>query len=101
MIRFIAQQIAVGRIMDIRFHHRGVQAQLASFHHLVFLGDLHHSLMNLFDPLRSQRQSPATHGLGVRRFGGSHACEIAIYQVGPDFALQNLVAPVANVLQQQ
>lgn len=85
--------------MNVRFHHRRVEAHLAPLYHLVLLGDLHYALVNLFDTFRPERQAPAPHGLSVGRLAGSHPREIAVHQIGPDFAFQHLVAPVADGLQ--
>jgi hypothetical protein len=42
-----------------------------------------------------------TQGPGVRHFGGAHARELAVYEIGPDLAFDHGKASVADVLQQQ
>ena len=97
----ITQQAAVGRVMDVALSHRGVDPHLAPLHHLLRQRDLHHSVVYLFHYERSERNSPAAHGFGISHLAGADTGEVPIYQIGPHFTLQNRVAPIANVLQDQ
>ena len=54
-----------------------------------------------FDYGRPERDPPAAHGFGIRHLVRADTGEVAIHQICADFALQNHVAPIANVLQDQ
>ena len=69
--------------------------------HSVFLRQLHHPLMQLLDHFRPDELPQPRHGLGIRHFPVSHPRERAIHQIGAHFSLQRVIAPVANVFQQQ
>ena len=97
----VAQQAAVGRIMDIAFNHRGVDTHFAPLHHLPGLGDLHDPVVYLLDHSRSKCNPPASHGLGIGHLASANAGEVAVHQVGADFTLQNHVTPIAHVLEDQ
>ena len=86
--------------MNIGFHHRRIQAQLAARDELAFLRQRHQTLMNLFDDVRPQRQPDLAQRLGVGHFLGPDAGEQAIGQVGAHLTLQGAVTS-ANVLEQQ
>ncbi len=87
--------------MDVGLHHRGIDTHLASLDHTLFLGDGHHSLVNLRDHLRSQRHAPAAHCLGIGHLAAAHAGKVAVHQVGPHLAFQLLVTPVADMFEGQ
>lgn len=97
----IAQQTAVGRIVNISLHHRRIDPQLAARNDLLLLRDRHHALMNALDALRPQGEAELAQGLGVRHSLRAHARELAIDQVRAHLTLEDRVAPVADVLQQQ
>src|SRR5271166_171138 len=97
----VAQQAAVSRIMDIALNHRGVDTHLAPLHHLPGLGDLYDPVVYLLDHSRSERNPPASHGLGIGHLASANAGEVAVHQVGADFTLQNYVTPIAHVLEDQ
>src|SRR5712692_2180941 len=87
--------------MDVGLHHRRIDAHSAPVHHPLVLRYFYHSFVNLLDDLRPDSDAPATHGLGVGHLGAAHAREVALHQVGTHLALQHLVAPVADVLEDQ
>jgi hypothetical protein len=68
---------------------------------VVVARDLHHPVVDLLDHRRSHRYSPAPHGLGVGHLGATHAGEVAVHQIGPHFAFQHPIAPIAHVLEHQ
>jgi hypothetical protein len=57
--------------------------------------------VHLLDRLRPDRQSPPADRLGVRHLAAADAGEVAVDQVGAHFALEDLVAPVAHVLENE
>jgi len=87
--------------MDIAFDNRGVDTHLAPLHHLLRERDLHDPVVYPLDYAWPERDTPAAHGLGIRHLAGTDTAEVAVHQIGPDFALQNRVAPVANVLKDE
>src|SRR5580658_3295478 len=99
--RTVPQQTAVGRIVDIGFHHRGIDPQLSPTRHSLFLRQLHDPLVQLLDHFRPDELPQPRHGLGIGHFAVSYSRKRAIHQIGPHFSLQRVIAPVANVFQQQ
>ena len=97
----VSQQRAVGRMVDVRLHHRRIHPHSASRYRPLLLRDLHHSVVNPLDRVRIHSQAPAPHGLRVRRLAAAHAREVAIHQVGAHFAFQHVIAPIADVLEDQ
>jgi hypothetical protein len=89
------------RIVDVGLDHRGIDAHPAPLGQPVFLGDLHHPLVNLADDLGPQGYAPAAHGLGVGRLRPADPGEVAVHQIGAHLALQHAIAPVADMLQDQ
>ena len=87
--------------MDVGLHHRGVDAHAAAFSQAMALCHGHHPDVDLFDHVCPQCHAPAPHGLGVRGLAGAHAGEVAVHQIGPHLAFQHLIAPVADVLEEQ
>ena len=87
--------------MDIGLHHRGVDAHPPASRNPFRLRHLHEPLVHLLDGLRPDRQSPTADRLGVRHLAAADAGEVAVDQVGAHFALENLVAPVAHVLENE
>ena len=57
--------------------------------------------MNLLDHLGPHRQAPTAHGLCIGRLAGADPGEVAVHQIGAHLALEHLVAPVADVLEDQ
>ena len=99
--RAVPQQTAVGRIVDVGFHHRGIDPQLSPTRHSLFLRQLHDPLVQLLDHFRPHELPQPRHGLGSGHFAVSHPRKRAIHQIGAHFLLQRVIAPVANVFQQQ
>jgi hypothetical protein len=62
---------------------------------------LHEPFVHLLDGLRADRQSPTPDRLGVRHLTAADAGEVAVDQVGAHFALEDLVAPVAHMLENE
>src|SRR5438270_2519282 len=58
-------------------------------------------VVNLLDRVRIHSQAPTSHRLGIRRLAAAHTGEVAVNQVGAHLALQHVIAPVANVLEDQ
>jgi len=87
--------------MDVALNHRGVDPHLAPLHHLPRKRDLHHAVVYLFHYGRPEPDSPAAHGFGISHLAGADTGEVAVHQIGPDLTLQNRVAPIADVLQDQ
>ena len=52
----IAQQRAVGRVMDVGLHHRGVHTQPAAAHDALLARDGDHAVMDLLDSLGAERE---------------------------------------------
>jgi hypothetical protein len=69
--------------------------------HAFFQSNLYDPLVNLLEHLRSERRAPAAHRLGIGHLAGTHAGKVPIYQIGPHLAFKRLVAPVADVLEDQ
>ena len=94
-------RLDVGRIMDVGLHHRGVDAHPLAGRDALFQRYRHQPLVNPLDHLRPDCQAPAAHRLGVRHLLPADPSEVAIDQVGAHFAFENLVAPVAHMLEHQ
>jgi hypothetical protein len=87
--------------VNIFFDYRRIDPHLAPFHNLLFLRHGHHPLVEVLDDLRFESQSPLIHDRVVRNFTAAHSREGALDQVGPHLALHHLIAPVADVLEQE
>ena len=61
----------------------------------------HQPLVDLLDHLGPDRQAPAAHRLCIGRLAGADPREVAVHQIGAHLALEHLVAPVADVLEDQ
>ena len=48
-----------------------------------------------------QREAELAQRLGIGHLGRADARELPVHQVGPDFALERRIAPVAHVLEHQ
>ena len=97
----VAQQAAIGGVMDIALDDRGVDTHLAPLHHPPGLGDLYDPVVHFLYHRRSECDPPPAHGLGIGHLLGADACEVAVHQIGTDFTLQNRVTPIAHVLEDQ
>ena len=87
--------------MDVGLHHGGIHAHSTPVRYSLVLRYFHHSFVNLLDHLRPERHAPAADGFGVGHLGAAHPAEVAVHQVGTHFALQHLIAPIADVLEDQ
>jgi len=81
--------------------HQSLDTLLAPLNNLLGLRDLHDPLMDLLDYRRTHRDPPTPHGLGVRDFLATDTREVAVHQIGTHLALQHLIAPIAQVFQDQ
>jgi hypothetical protein len=97
----VPQQGAVSWVVDIGLHHGRVHAHPPSSGHALLSGDPHQAFMNLLENLRPERHAPPTHGLGIRGLGAAHMSEVPVHQIGAHLALQHLVAPIPDVLENQ
>ena len=88
-------------MMDVGLHHRRVHAHPPPGGHAFVPSYLHQPLVNLLENLRPERHAPAAHRLGIRRLAAAHAGEVPVHQIGAHLALQHLIAPVADVLEDQ
>ena len=78
----IAQQGAIGGVVDIGLHHGGIHPQFAAADYLLRLGLSDDVLVQLLHHRGAQQQSQLADGLGVRRTVHPNACELAIDQIG-------------------
>ena len=97
----VLQQRAVGRRVHVGFYDRRIDAKAAAARHPRPLRDLDHLPMQMSDDVRPQRAGNLQNRLGVRHLARIDARKRAIHQVGADFLLQVVVAPVKQVLQDQ
>ncbi len=87
--------------MDVGLHDRRVDTHSPPGRNALSLCYGHKLLVNPLDHLRPDHQSPATHRLGVRHLAAADPREVAVDQVGAHLALENLVTPVADMLEDQ
>src|SRR5262249_21110707 len=97
----ILQQSTVGRIVHIGFYECGVDAKAAPVRDPGTLCDINDPPMQLLNDLRAECLRNLQDGLGVRYFLRINARERAIDQIRPDLALQVVVAPVKEMLQDE
>ncbi len=97
----VSQQATVGRIVNVGFHHGRIHAHAPTLNHFVLQRQRHHSLMNLFDDIRTQSTGLTAQSLGIRHFGGADARELPVNQIGAHFPLDHRKTPIADVLQQK
>src|SRR6266404_1665562 len=97
----IPQQGAVGRVVDIGLHHRGVHTEPAAANDPLLAGDGDHTGVELLDDLGTEHQSEPAEGLGIGNLLRPHPRELPIHQVCAHLALEHVVAPVTYVLEQQ
>jgi hypothetical protein len=82
----VSQQGAVGRMVNVGFHHRRVHAHPSSGRHAFFESYFHHPLVNLLEHLRPERHPPAAHRFGIRHFAAADAGKVAVHQIGSQLA---------------
>src|ERR1700740_726404 len=97
----IPQKARVGRIVDIGLYHGGIAAHPPTFHNPLTLSDFYNPLVSLLDDLGPHRQPPAANGLGIQHLAAADAGKVAIDKVAAHFALENLIAPVADMLKNE
>ena len=87
--------------MHIRFYDRGVDAKSTAVRDPGTLGDLHDLAVQLLDHVRAERARDLQDRLRVGHFARIDARERAIDQIGADLALEIVIAPVEQMLQNQ
>src|SRR5262249_32831896 len=97
----IAQQTAVGGIVNVGLDHGSVDAHLCPLAQALLPGNAHDSVVDLFDHLRPYRHAPFAHGLGIGHLGHPDVRELAVDEIGAHLPLEHGVAPVARVLENE
>jgi hypothetical protein len=97
----IAQQGAVGWIVNVGFHDRRIHAHPPPRDHAFSESNFYDPLMNLLEHLRPERRAPAAHRLGIGHLASAHAGKVPVHQIGPHLPFKRLVAPVADMLEDQ
>jgi hypothetical protein len=69
----IAQEQAIGRVVDVGLHHGGIDAQPPSANDLLLACHDHHPDVKLLDNLRTERDGELAQGLGVGHLLGPDA----------------------------
>ncbi len=97
----VAEQRRIGRVVDICLHDGRVHSHLAAADDAALLGNGHDPLVDLLDDLWAQSDAQLAQRLGIGYLRGPDPGELAIHEVGADFALEHGIAPVAHVLEDQ
>ena len=97
----ILKQQAVGRIVHIRFCNRGVDAKSPAVRDPGTLGDLDDLPMQVLDDLGPEGAGDLQNRFGVGYVASIDAREHAIHEIGAHLALQVVVAPIREMLQNQ
>jgi hypothetical protein len=87
--------------VDVGLDHRRVEAHPSPLHRFFGAGDIYDAVMDLRDRRWPESQAPPAHRLGIGHLTAADAGEVAIHQIGPHLPFQNLVAPIADMLQHQ
>ncbi len=87
--------------MHIRFYDRGVDAKAATVRDPGTLGDIHDTTVQLLDDLGTERARDLQNCFRVGHLAGVDAREGAVHQIGAHLALQIVVAPIEQMLQDQ
>jgi hypothetical protein len=95
----IAEQAAVGRVVDIGFHYRCVHAHFASLNHFVLHRQRNHSLMNLLNDFRTERLRLAAECLVVWNFSGAMRVNSRYTRLARASRATSSKAPVPDVLE--
>jgi len=74
----VAQQRAVGRIVDVGLHHRRVHAHAPTRDNALVQRDRHDPIVDLLEHPRPNRQAPPPHCLGVRHLAAAHMGKVAL-----------------------
>src|SRR5215469_4216039 len=99
--RAVTQQTAVGRIVNVGFHHGGVHPHPSPLNHSPLLRYGHDAIVQFRDGLRAYHLSQSHQRLGVRNLLHPDPTEAAIHHVGSHLPLQRFITPVAHMLQNQ
>jgi hypothetical protein len=97
----IAQQTAVGWIMDVGFRDRRIDPHFSAFLDFLFASDPENSIMNLVEYCRSECALDPRECLRVRNVLGTDTSEKSVDHVGSYFALDNVEASVPRVFQHE
>ena len=97
----ITQQTAISRIVDIGFHHRGVDAHTFPFDDPVLHRDCNYASMQIRNHIGSDDLPKPSQCLRIRHLLCADPGECPVHQIGPDFPLQHFIAPVANVFEDE
>ena len=87
--------------MHVRFYDRRIDAKATAARHPRPLRHVDDLPMQLRHDVRTQRARDLQYGFRIGHFVRIDAGERAIHQIGPDFLLEIVVAPVEQVLQDQ
>jgi hypothetical protein len=74
---------------------------ISAVRNIIFLRDADHALMQLLYQFRAELPGDARDGLVIGHGSAAHAGELAVNQIGADFADHRLIAPIAHVFEQQ
>ena len=94
----VAQERAVGWVVNITFDHGRVGPKFAPPRYPLLARQAHHPLMNLFGDLRTQQREGSTEDRVIGRSLGIEAGEAAVHQVAAQFPFQIAEAPALQVL---
>jgi hypothetical protein len=97
----IAQQRAVGRVVDVGLHDGGVDPQPPPTRDLLRDGDPHQLGVDLRDHLRAEHARDLEDRLGVRDLLGPEARKRPIDEIGSDFVLEGVETPAVQMLEDQ
>ncbi len=92
---------AVGGVVDVAIHHRGIHAHPATSSDFVFTGDSHQAPMHLTEDLRPQGQRLAPQRLSIRHRTGTHMRQLAVPQTAFYLPLHIGKAPVKDMFERQ
>ena len=87
--------------MNVGLHHSCVDPHLSPCHNAFLLRQFDQSAMQVRDHFASDCLSDARQRFGVRYLAQSNPAEIPVRKIRPHLPLQGVVAPVANMLEQQ
>jgi hypothetical protein len=97
----IGQERAVGRIVDIGLDHGGVDTEPSAADDVPLVGDRHQARQQLLERRPVEDLGEPDQGLGIGDPLALDAAEGAVDEVGPDFALALVKAPVKEVLEHE
>lgn len=97
----IAQKAGIGGVMNVGLNYSCVHAHLPALNNTFVPRQLDQPTMQFPNYLTTNRLSNPRQRFGVWHFAKADSSEIAIGQVGPYLSLQNVVAPVTHMLEQQ